>query len=378
MAGTLSLSIVRQFAGGPRIAAAFELALDRPSVFVLFGPSGSGKTTVLRCLAGLDRPDEGTIRCGDSIWFDSATQVHLPPQDRRIGYLFQDYAAFPHLTVRGNVGYGLRRWTRTDRECRVRELLDQFGLADLGDRFPRQLSGGQLQRVALARALAPSPRLLLLDEPLSALDAPLRARLRGELRTLLAAAGVPAILVTHDRAEAIALGDSMGVLVAGQLRQTGTVETVFGRPADFSVAQAVGVETVFPASVVGRQNGLVLVKAGAAVITAADLGEAEGPEVFLCIRAEEVALERTQDQGAGRSARNRLHGRVLEITAEGPLVRVVLDCGFPLTAVITRQAHAEMKLSAGDEVAAVVKATAVHLMQRTGTTASRARESRRP
>ena len=212
----LSVDVRKRHAGGPEIAAALRLPLGKHSVTVLFGPSGAGKTTVLRLIAGLDTPDAGSIRCGDEVWYDGARGIRMPPQNRRVGYLSQDYAIFPHLTVRGNVAYGARGWE-------VHGLLARFDLSDLAERYPRQLSGGQLQRVALARALAAQPRLLLLDEPLSALDAPTRLRMRGDLRQLLAGVQVPAIVVTHDRTEALALGDTIAIMIDGKLRQAGAL-----------------------------------------------------------------------------------------------------------------------------------------------------------
>jgi molybdate transport system ATP-binding protein len=207
MADELTVSVRKQHAGGPEITADLRLPLAGPSVMVLFGPSGAGKTTVLRCIAGLEQPDAGRVLCGDQVWYDGARAFSLVPQRRRLGYLPQDYAVFPHLTVKGNVEYGLRDGDRAAREKTVRDLLDRFELSGLEDRYPRALSGGQLQRVALARALASQPRLLLLDEPLSALDVPTRVRMRAGLRHILACVQVPAIVVTHDRTEALALGD---------------------------------------------------------------------------------------------------------------------------------------------------------------------------
>ncbi|HET7824836.1 MAG TPA: ATP-binding cassette domain-containing protein, partial [Anaeromyxobacter sp.] len=189
----LTFDLVRRFPRGATIRARAELPLDGELVTVLFGPSGSGKSTVLRALAGLDRPDEGRIRFGAETWFDAAARAFVPPQRRAVGLLFQEYALFPHLRVAANVGYGVRRLGRAARDARVRELAARLGIEPLLDRRPSELSGGQRQRVALARALAPSPRLLLLDEPLSALDAPARAELRGELRRTLESLGVPAV-----------------------------------------------------------------------------------------------------------------------------------------------------------------------------------------
>ena len=228
----------------------------------------------------------------------------LPPQQRRAGYLSQDYAIFPHLTVRGNVAYGARGWA-------VEGLLARFELGELADRYPRQLSGGQLQRVALARALAAQPRLLLLDEPLSALDEPTRLRMRDDLRQLLAGVQMPAIVVTHDRTEALALGDSIAIMIDGKLRQAGAVESVFDCPADAEVAAAVGVETICPARVVSRSAGLVTVEIARARLVAVDTADS-GADVFACIRAESVTIERNP-AGNPTSARNHLPARIVSV-----------------------------------------------------------------
>jgi molybdate transport system ATP-binding protein len=351
----LSVDVRKRHAGGPEIAAALRLPLGKHSVTVLFGPSGAGKTTVLRLIAGLDTPDAGSIRCGDEVWYDGARGIRMPPQNRRVGYLSQDYAIFPHLTVRGNVAYGARGWE-------VQGLLARFDLSDLAERYPRQLSGGQLQRVALARALAAQPRLLLLDEPLSALDAPTRLRMRGDLRQLLAGVQVPAIVVTHDRTEALALGDTIAIMIDGKLRQAGAVDSVFDSPADADVAAAVGVETICPAHVVSRSAGLVTVEIGGAHLVAVDTAGASA-DVFACIRAESVTIERNPS-GNPTSARNHLPARIVSLIPEGPLARVTLDCGFRLTAIVTRQSEEEMRLQEGEQVTAVVKATSIRIVPR--------------
>ena len=328
-----------------------RIPLDRAPVAVLFGPSGSGKTTLLRMLAGLERPDAGSIVFREISWFDSGRGIHLPTQARRAGFLFQDYALFPHLTVVENVGYAARHET-------VHKLLATFGLTELAASKPRALSGGEQQRVALARALAAEPALLLLDEPLSALDAPTRARMRYELRRMLLTSGVPSIVVTHDRMEAVALGDWIAVIVDGRIRQTGPVQEVFRRPADLQVAESLGVENVLAVEIAGRDAGLLTLQVGAARIQCVDSGET-GP-VFACIRAEDVAIARQMDQVS--SARNRLAGRVRAVIPEGALARVELDCGFPLVALVTAQSAGELALHEGEPVSAVVKATSVHLV----------------
>lgn len=336
--------------GGFEVDASLRIPLDEAPVTVLFGPSGAGKTTLLRLLAGLDRPDAGTIDFRGRAWCDIAAGVCAPPQQRRAGLLFQEGALFPHLTVAQNVCYAARGGRAT-------ELMRGFGLQDLAHRRPHAISAGQRQRVALARALASDPALLLLDEPLSALDAATRARTRRELRRLLLAGGVASIVVTHDRAEAIALADWMAVMVDGRVRQSGPVREVFRRPADAQVAESVGVENLLPAEVVARAGGLATVQVGGARLECVDTGETG--RVCACIRAEDVAIAREIADAA--SVRNRLRGRVEAIALEGALARLELDCGFPLAALVTAQSATELNLRPGDTVTAVVKATAVHL-----------------
>jgi molybdate transport system ATP-binding protein len=345
----------KRLESGFELDAGLSIPLAESPVTVLFGPSGSGKTTLLRLLAGLERPDDGVISLRDTIWCDTTCgdtgrAICLPPQKRRAGFLFQDYALFPHLTVARNVAFAATPEA-------AGKLMETFGLGEFAERLPRALSGGQQQRVALARALAARPALLLLDEPLSALDAPSRMRMRHELRRMLVSSGVPSIVVTHDRMEAVALGDWMAVIVGGRIRQAGPVQDVFRHPADPQVAESVGVENVLPAKIAARERGLLTLQVGEAHLQCVDSGET-GP-VFACIRAEDVALTREPAQTS--SARNRLTGHVRLVTLEGPLARVELDCGFPLVAMVTAQSAGELQLNPGDPVCAIVKATSVHV-----------------
>jgi len=361
MERALSFDVVRRFPRGPLISAAASWPLERDPVTVLFGPSGSGKTTVLRALAGLDRPEAGAITFDGEAWFDAARRLFVPPQARGVGFLFQEYALFPHLTVAANVGFGLRRLARSERAARVGEVAERLGIADLLLRRPGQLSGGQRQRVALGRALAPRPRLLLLDEPLSALDAPTRDTLRGELRHLLESSGVPAIVVTHDRTEALALGDRLAVLVDGTVRQVGAVHEVFSSPVDAEVARVVGTENVFPSRLLRRADGLVVVRAGSAELVAVDPGGVE-EEAYACVRAEDVVLEPMA--GHPSSAQNRLSGAVASRRDEGPLVRITVECGVRLVALVTRASAERLQLTTGQQVSAVVKAPSVRIVPR--------------
>jgi len=352
----LTFELARRFPGGPAIRARAELPAEGGPVTVLFGPSGAGKTTVLRALAGLDRPDAGRIAFGGETWLDTARGIEVPPQRRRVGLLFQEHALFPHLTVRANVSYGLGGLPRAARAARVEEALALAGVGpELVARRPSALSGGQRQRVALARALAPSPRLLLLDEPLSSLDAPAREELRSALRHAIRAAGAPALVVTHDRVEALALGDRVAVIAGGP------VQEVFAAPRDEAVARIVGTENVLPVRVAGRREGLALLRAGPVELVAVDPGGL-GEEAWALVRGEEIVLE--EAPGAPSSARNLLAGTVTGRADEGPLVRVRLDCGVPLVALVTRASADALAIAPGKRLAALVKAPAVKLVPR--------------
>jgi len=357
----------KHFPGGPVIQVELRRPADAFSLTVLFGRSGSGKSTTLRCLAGLERPERGTIRFGDEIWFDAARGIFLPPQRRRIGYLFQDYALFPHLRVTQNIGYGLGKIAAPERRQRIEEITALLGLAGLEDRYPRQLSGGQQQRVALARALVCRPRLLLLDEPLSALDAPSREDLRRQLRQWLVELRMSTILVTHDRIEALALGDHVVVFEAGRVCQSGSVQQVFSAPVDRAVARLVGVDTIERGMVVQVGDGLATIQVGPKQLIALAPSRRNGGrdgEVYVCIRAEDVMLEKRDADLSQSSARNHLLGHIRSVDREGPMMRVNLDCGFPLKALVTNQAYQNMGLRERDEIVAVVKAPAIHLVAR--------------
>lgn len=341
------------------------LPLDTSApVTVLFGPSGAGKSTLLRCLAGLDRPDrDGLIALGGEVWHGPS--VHVPARRRQVGYLSQDGALFRHMSVDANVAYGLHRLPRGERPGRVADVLGAVGASHLSGRPARNLSGGEAQRVALARALAPRPRLLLLDEPLSALDGPTRTRLRTELRAILRTWATPVLLVTHDRAEALALGDRIAVIIDGRLHQVDTVERVFSRPATPAAAAAVGVENVVHGEVLRSDGGLAKVSVGEHLLTVVDdAGLRAGAGVLVCVRAEDIALEAGGPAHTLASPRNHLTATVLGITPDGALERVELDAGFPLTAAVTRLAREELDLRPGSTVTAAIKAPALHLIAR--------------
>ncbi len=355
----LSATFARQFPNGPEIAVD-DLRLGG-GVTVLFGASGSGKTTLLRCLAGLERPDRGRILMGETTWFDGARKLWLPARARDVGFVPQDYALFPHLTVARNVAYGLSGLSALERTARVTEALRWLGLEGLEQRRPAELSGGQQQRVALARATVRRPQWLLLDEPFAALDTPTRLRLRGELRQYLRQLAIPTVLVTHDRFEALALGDSVVVLHAGHNVQHGAGHEVFSRPVNLAVAEVTAVETIQPGRVGEIRDGLATVTVGARPLSAlAVAGLVPGGDVYVCIRAEDVVLTRAGAEPA--SARNRLPVTVRSLAPEGPQVRVTLAGDFPLTALLTRSACDELALRPGDTLIALIKTPQVHLI----------------
>ena len=362
MAAEIAIDITKTFPGRAPISAIMRYPLQQATSLVLFGPSGSGKTTVLRSIAGLEWPERGSIRFISRTWLDTHAGIRVAPQHRQIGYMAQDYALFPTHTVVGNIAYGLGTLSAAERQKRVDEVMELLQLRGLEAAKPRELSGGQQQRVALARAVAPRPQLLLLDEPLSALDLPTRMQLRGQLRALLRHLALPSIIVTHDWAEALSLGDMVAVMHEGQVLQLGVPQEVFCRPVNAAVAQIVGVETVIEGQVIEQADGVATVRVNGTLLKG--LGDYEiGSAVFVCIRGEDVVLEQG---GLGlTSARNHLNGKVSEIIPHGVMVHIKVDCGFPLVALVTRGGREELKIELGSPVVAVVKAGAVHMVPRT-------------
>ena len=339
--GSLRISVSH-----PLRASRLEVALDVGAETVaLVGPSGVGKTTLLRSVAGLVRPERGFVATGGEIWLDTRTGVSLPPERRSVGLVFQEYALFPHLTVAQNVAYGGRG--------RAAELLERFGLAALAPARPAELSGGERQRVALARALAREPRVLLLDEPLAALDTQTRAALRAELGERLRGAGLPTLLVTHDYADAAALADRIGVLVEGRIVQLGTAAELVAAPASPFVAEFTGVNFLRGAARPGG-DGLTEVRlADGSVVYSTDPGTGH---VGVVVFPWEVTLGRS---AAADSARNHLTGRIQALTPVGNRVRVHLG---PLTAEITAASAEQLGLRPGEEVLASFKAAGTKLV----------------
>ncbi len=328
------------------------------SCLALAGPSGAGKTTVLRVLAGTVRPDSGRVANGSEVWVDTAMRIWRAAEQRRCGYVFQDYALFPHLSAWRNVAYGLRSLGRTQRRARALELLERFGLADRADARPRALSGGERQRVALARALAPQPDVLLLDEPLSALDARTRASAARELSAILHSLEIPTVLVTHDFNEAALLGDEIGVIDGGAIIQRGSASELAASPATAFVADFTGAVVLTGTARAGRDELTVVELDGGGVASTTARGSGR---VALSVYPWEITI-RHAPAHEQESAQNHLTARVLSVTTVGNRVRIGLAAGQPLVAEVTGKAAEDLHLAVGSEVVASWKATATRMV----------------
>lgn len=355
MSSDLIANFEKRFRAGARVSADFRVPIESFSITVLFGPSGCGKSTVLRCLAGLERPEEGTIRFGDETWFDAKRRVCKSPQRRDVGFLFQAYALFPHLTVAENIGYGLTGFPRAARDQRIGELMDSLGLQGLGGRYIHEISGGQQQRVALARAIARRPRLLLLDEPLSALDTSLREELRLELRRQLELFGIPTILVTHDRNEALSIAQRIVVMRDGKVQQVGSVSDVLSKPANLAVARSLGIENIFSLRDWNARAQPQLRRD--------DSAAGAGTQEYVCIAGEDVQLRRTVKGEQSADDESRLTGRLISAANEGAVIRATVDCGARIIALIPRRDFESLSLETGDGVTASIPATRLRIVR---------------
>ena len=341
-------------------AFALDVALEVPAgrCLALAGPSGAGKTSVLRVVAGLVRPDRGRVACGEEMWLDTARGVDVAPERRRCGYVFQEYALFGHLRAWQNVAYPLRELGRAERRHRALELRDRVGVAHLADARPRTLSGGERQRVAVARALARRPAALLLDEPLSALDTRSRAAGGRELAAVLAEAGVPTLLVTHDFTEAALLGDRVGVIDQGRVIQQGTAAELAAAPASAFVADFTGA-VVLTGTARARDGLTVIALDGGGTVFSTEPGE--GP-VAVSVYPWEIALAPPDTARIG-SAQNHLDVRVVSVTAVGSRVRAGLAAPQPLVAELSAASADALRLAPGAHVTATWTAAATRLVR---------------
>ena len=287
-------------ASANQILKGVSMHLKKGEVVALLGPSGSGKTTLLRAVAGLESPKAGSIEIGARNVFDGAKNFEMPAEQRNLGLVFQSYALWPHKTVFDNVAYGLklRKMGTADIAGRVREVLTQLGLGHLGERYPHQLSGGQQQRVAIARALVYNPPVILLDEPLSNLDAKLREEARAFLRELIVRLGLSALMVTHDQREAMAISDRILLLNNGRIEQQGTPQSMYETPDTLFAAEFMGSNNRLPGKVVRRDGAQVSLQIDGAPMQGVARGASVGAEVTTMIRVEEVKISATRVENA--------------------------------------------------------------------------------
>lgn len=351
----------------PGAARDFVLQADiaiSPGITILFGPSGAGKTTLLDCVAGLTIPDSGKIEIAQRVFFDSARGVNLPVQHRRGGYVFQDLALFPHLTAARNIAYGLVGMPSSAQQRKVEAILESFRISHLKDRRPGEISGGEQQRVALARALVIDPCLLLLDEPLAALDAPTKSKIMDDLREWNRAHRIPILYVTHSREEVFALGEQVIVLENGRVVAQGTPHEVMTAPRQETVAQLAGFENIFDAVVtaVHENRGTMTCRiAESDVELETPMVRAEvGSALRVGIRAGDILLATVRPQGL--SARNLIPGRVVSLELRDVIVSARVDCGVEMEVHFTLAARDALQLQAGREVWLIVKTHSCHLM----------------
>ena len=332
---------------------------------ILFGASGAGKTTLLDCVAGLQTPDEGTIAISDAVLFNSQSRVNLPPSRRSVAYLLQSLALFPHMTVEQNVQYGLASLNKADRDTRSGEVLESFRISSLVQRRPNEISAGERQRVALARALVTRPRVLLLDEPLTALDAVTKARILDDLRAWNRRHRIPILYVTHDREEVFALGESAIVLEEGRIVARGSPHEVLQRPQSESVAQLAGFENIFECSVTGShpEYGTMTCRiAGSTLDLEVPLVRVNASlPLRVGIRAGDILLASSLPQGL--SARNVLDGTVTSLEQRDMKVIAVVTCGPAFEVHLTLGARESLQLKLGARVWLVVKTYSCHVLQ---------------
>ncbi len=351
----------------------FSLDIDfqaAPGFTILFGPSGAGKTTLLDCVAGLVAPDVGRISVGERVLFDENPPIHVPVAKRGIGYVLQDLALFPHLTVEHNTAYGLAHLSRSARKERVAAMLQEFRIDHLSQQLPAKISGGERQRVALARALVTDPCVLLLDEPLAALDASTKARIIDDLRRWNQLHRIPILYVTHGREEVMALGERVLVMDQGRIIAQGTPHEVLRAPLQETVAQLAGFENIFDAVVesVHPDRGTLTCKLqgdkpGSLVEIETPLVRTEaGSHLRVGIRAGDILLAITLPTGL--SARNVIPGRLVSLQQRDVIVSARVDCGVEMEVHLTLAARDTLHLTPGMEIWLVIKTHSCHLMQR--------------
>jgi molybdate transport system ATP-binding protein len=355
---------------GTRSSFVLDVAIEIPAgITIVFGPSGAGKSTLLDCIAGLLKPDSGRIKIGDEVLLDVERRIDVPPAKRKIAYVFQTLALFPHMTVEQNVAYGLADMPPPQRASRVKAMLEAFRVQQLAKRKADEISGGENQRVALARSLATSPRVLLLDEPLTALDEGLKKSIMEDLRRWNAAQNIPILYVTHSRPEVDALGERVIVLDEGKIISTGTPHEVLDAPRHSSLAQASGFENLFSGVVteLREADGVMRVQLvrGACEIETPLGYAAAGTAVRLAIRAGDILL--ATERPYGLSARNVIAGRIISLEQRGTMfvaqVATDADPAVVFSVHLTLGAKRVLELEVNRPVWLVIKTHSCHLLE---------------
>ena len=366
----------KTFSPSPQNGSTPEFDLDvqfaiPPGITMLFGPSGSGKTTLLDCLAGISKPDEGRIELGETVIFESRTGTNLPASERGFGYVFQNLALFPHLTVKQNIEYGLFKVDGAERQQRVSAILESLRIANLASRRPRNISGGEQQRVALARALVINPKVLLLDEPLSGLDPSTKAGIIEDLRTWNSEHRIPILYVTHSRDEVFALGERVIALEQGSAVAEGEPLKVLRAPQTEAIAAWMGLENICDAHVIAlhEKQGTMLCRvesdSGPGPELEAPLGRSlVGDAVRIGIGAGEILIGTKAPEGL--SARNVLKGRLNSIERKDVMLVAKVDCGVMFEVHLTPGAQESLALAPGNTVWLVIKTYSCHLLQGSG------------
>jgi molybdate transport system ATP-binding protein len=350
-----------------RLSQAFALDVSLEAargITIVFGASGSGKSTLLRCLSGLVTPDAGHVAIGATTLFDAENGANIPPFQRRIGYVFQQLALFPHLSVAANMAYGVPHLSADERRRRITSTAERFRIGHLLDRKPRAISGGERQRAALARALVTDPQVLLLDEPLTGLDHATQSLIIDDLRAWNAARDIPVLYVTHSHREVFALGERVIVLEDGRVLAAGTPQEVMDAPAHETLAQLAGFENFFTATVIARRPDAGVMQCrieGTATELEIPVADAEiGSSVRLAIRAGDILL--ANEQPRGLSARNVLHGTLEFTVREGATVVAHVDAGVLFTVHLTPSAVETLRLREKSPVWLIVKTHSCRLV----------------
>jgi molybdate transport system ATP-binding protein len=365
----LSASIRKTFSAERNFSLQAEFE-SSPGFTILFGPSGAGKSTLLNCIAGLATPDAGRIVVGERVLFDSEARVDIPTARRSVGYVLQELALFPHLTVEENAEFGLASLPRSERHQQALAMLQEFRVDHLRDHRPWEISGGERQRVALARALVTDPSVLLLDEPLAALDSATKSRIIDDLRRWNLAHGVPILYVTHSREEVMALGERVLVINEGSIIAQGTPHEVLQAPLRETVAQLAGFENIFDAVVESAREDrgtmtcrLLNGEAASDVVLETPLVRAAvNSRLRVGIRAGDILLAIVKPEGL--SARNIIRGRVTSLQRRDMIVCVRVNCGVEMEVHLTLAARDALRLADGNQVWLVIKTHSCHLMQK--------------